>query len=318
MNTSRACEKIAILGGGFGGLSAAFELSDPATPQDYDITVYQLGWRLGGKGASGRNQEIHDRIEEHGIHAFFGFYENAFDIMQRCYEELDREPGAPLATWELAFERHDLVVLMEQIEGQWFPWPVEAPRKSGVPGFLAQKREHPTMWQLFLRMLGWIRDHLPDHADHHHTVLPHWWAALEADHGDATAHPNLGRRVAHVAHRLAESLDLDPNGHHAGDHHHLRGLLAIVSDWLEGEQEANPNWDHTLRHLRILVDYFIANTRGILGDGLLFRPTSTIRRFRNSGGQEYVLHPGTGPGVRGGSRWPGGTAPGCESPRPVS
>ena len=41
-------------------------------------------------------------------------------------------------------------------------------------------------------------------------------------------------------------------------------------------------------------------------------------RFRNSGGQEYVLHPGTGPGVRGGSRWPGGTAPGCESPRPVS
>jgi len=27
---------------------------------------FQQGWRLGGKGASGRG--IHDRIEEHGVH----------------------------------------------------------------------------------------------------------------------------------------------------------------------------------------------------------------------------------------------------------
>ena len=61
--------KIAILGGGPAGLSAAFHLTHPCNPRrkEYEITVYQLGWRLGGKGATGRDAEHHDRIEEHGI-----------------------------------------------------------------------------------------------------------------------------------------------------------------------------------------------------------------------------------------------------------
>jgi uncharacterized protein with NAD-binding domain and iron-sulfur cluster len=55
-------KRIAILGGGVGAMTAAFwltEKSDPAATQ-YDITVYQLGWRLGGKGASGRNMRAGD------------------------------------------------------------------------------------------------------------------------------------------------------------------------------------------------------------------------------------------------------------------
>ena len=48
--------KVAILGGGVGGMTAAFELTaTPELRERYDVTVYQLGWRLGGKGASGRN-----------------------------------------------------------------------------------------------------------------------------------------------------------------------------------------------------------------------------------------------------------------------
>ena len=52
--------KIAILGGGGGSLIAAWELvrTDPTA---YDITVYQLGWRLGGKGASGRRMRDDSR-----------------------------------------------------------------------------------------------------------------------------------------------------------------------------------------------------------------------------------------------------------------
>ena len=62
-------QKIAVLGGGIGSLSAVFEITnDPNWKQNYDITVYQMGWRLGGKGTSGRNRSMHDRIEEHGIH----------------------------------------------------------------------------------------------------------------------------------------------------------------------------------------------------------------------------------------------------------
>jgi len=53
---------------------------------------------LGGKGASGRNMDHGARIEEHGLHVWAGFYENAFRMMTRCYEELGRPPGSPLAT----------------------------------------------------------------------------------------------------------------------------------------------------------------------------------------------------------------------------
>ena len=71
--------KVAVLGGGVGGMTAAFELTaTPELRERFEVTVYQLGWRSGGKGASGRNAAIADRIEEHGLHVWFGFYDNAF------------------------------------------------------------------------------------------------------------------------------------------------------------------------------------------------------------------------------------------------
>ena len=61
-------KKIAILGGGLGGMTAAYGLTrKPGWQQEYEITVYQMGWRLGGKGASGRNRAAGQRIEEHGL-----------------------------------------------------------------------------------------------------------------------------------------------------------------------------------------------------------------------------------------------------------
>src|SRR5262245_1262310 len=102
-------EKIVILGGGMAALTFAFELSGLKDLQSrYDITVFQPGHRLGGKGASGRNQRCFDRIEEHGLHLFYGFYDNAFSVLRRCYAELGRPAGAPLATLEDAFKPHDL------------------------------------------------------------------------------------------------------------------------------------------------------------------------------------------------------------------
>ena len=50
-----ARKKIAILGGGIAALSAAFELTELDPDRElFDITVYTIGWRLGGKGAVGR------------------------------------------------------------------------------------------------------------------------------------------------------------------------------------------------------------------------------------------------------------------------
>ena len=67
--------KVAILGGGMGALTPAFELTSPKDwKRRFDITIYQMGHQLGGKCASSRG--LSDRIEEHGIHGFMGGYFN--------------------------------------------------------------------------------------------------------------------------------------------------------------------------------------------------------------------------------------------------
>ncbi len=60
----------------------------PPDRRPLDITVYQLGWRIGGKGASGRNPAVGGRIEEHGIHLFGGFYPNTWKMLIDCYQTL--------------------------------------------------------------------------------------------------------------------------------------------------------------------------------------------------------------------------------------
>src|SRR5947209_6652455 len=128
-------KKIAVLGGGVGGVMAAFALSDkPGWQQEYEITLYQMGWRLGGKCASGRDAQNSERILEHGLHIWLGFYQSAFRMIQRCYEELDRPAGTPLATWKDAFKEHHLLTLMENKNGEWIPWFLDLPMNVDVPG----------------------------------------------------------------------------------------------------------------------------------------------------------------------------------------
>ena len=57
--------------------------------------MYQRGWRLGGKGASSRG--VNGRIEEHGLHVWLGYYDNAFRLVRDVYDELDRATPIPTA-----------------------------------------------------------------------------------------------------------------------------------------------------------------------------------------------------------------------------
>lgn len=118
-------QKIAVLGGGMGSLSAVYHLtSQPGWQKKYDVTVYQLGWRLGGKAASGRNRALHDRSEEDGIHVIFGYYANTIRLLEDLYQELGRDSAAPCATFDAAFEPVNLSVLQQQRrDGGWVGWP---------------------------------------------------------------------------------------------------------------------------------------------------------------------------------------------------
>ena len=129
-------KKVAILGGGVGAISAAFELTSPKNPrhEEYEVTVFQMGWRIGGKGASGRNAQVHQRIEEHGLHIWMGWYHNAFRLIRECYAELGRAPEQPLATWRDAFKPHSFVTLMDRHRALWKRWDITFPRTPDEPG----------------------------------------------------------------------------------------------------------------------------------------------------------------------------------------
>lgn len=127
--------RVAVLGGGMGALSAAYDLSRvPGSEQRFEITVYQMGWRLGGKGASGRDAERGQRIEEHGLHVWAGYYDNAFELIRDCYAALGRRPGQPLATWQEAFRKRSFFSLHELVDGRWRPWNIRMPENDLVPG----------------------------------------------------------------------------------------------------------------------------------------------------------------------------------------
>lgn len=81
--------RVLVLGGGMAGVAAAFRLSDTADKRErFHVTLLQHGWRLGGKGATGRDAKVHQRIEEHGLHVWMGFYVHAFALIRDALEQL--------------------------------------------------------------------------------------------------------------------------------------------------------------------------------------------------------------------------------------
>jgi len=126
--------RVAIIGGGCAGLSAAHQLTRPDLGDRFEVTLFQAGWRLGGKGASGRGQ--HDRIEEHGIHVWMGCYENAFRMMRSIYSELEAHGMASrMRTWRDAFTPLPHVGLSHWNPSDgWDVWSTYFPAQPGVPG----------------------------------------------------------------------------------------------------------------------------------------------------------------------------------------
>jgi uncharacterized protein with NAD-binding domain and iron-sulfur cluster len=133
---NRHQKRVAILGGGMGGLSAAWRLSEPGWRDRFEsITVYQRGWRLGGKGASSRGEN--GRIEEHGLHVWLGSYENAFTLLRECYAELDRnttDPTAPIKAWDQALIPANDLGAADYWNGEWQVWLGRFTRTSEQPG----------------------------------------------------------------------------------------------------------------------------------------------------------------------------------------
>lgn len=275
-----APKKVAILGGGAAAMTAAYYLSSTdELRQKIEVTVYQIGWRLGGKGASGRNAAVYDRIEEHGLHVWGGFYYNAFRLMQDCYGALGRPPSAPLATWDKAFVPHSLVAWEEIVDGRFVTWPVPAATNAGIPGTGGRI---PSTWEYLQMIVGWLKAAIEN--------FPH--DAVKASYSDTTAHRHFfshleslfdrlafhgkpydgsARSALTLAHAEVGRLAATSEPHRAAWHDGIIGLLEAVAAWLAaavGGIIANHN---ETRRLYVLADLGFAAVRGMIRDGVVTR-----------------------------------------------
>lgn len=260
-------QRIAILGGGVGAMTAAYWLTTlPDWQQRYRIDVYQMGWRLGGKGASGRNASQAARIQEHGLHIWFGFYDNAFATMQRVYAELGRPRGSALATWDEAFRPHDYVCLSEYIERAWRVWPVIMPRHPGTPGTVREERRiENALHALSEQLEAWLYA-LDTHWKAHHGQQLAASTGTRSKHAAELAPLAASRAANHAAQELARNGDAQS---HAGE---LARLLRHLQELLHGALCWLPDpaaWPDELRRLCICVDLALAAAIGMLADGVL-------------------------------------------------
>ena len=148
-------QKVAILGGGPAGLSAACSLTaTEALRAQYDVTVYQSGWRVGGKCGQGR-MGPENRIEINGTHYLFGAYDACFALARGIFDELEAAGDTRFGTYESQFLPCSVVALKEFFNGNWYTWVLKIPGNGKPPG---TPGEEPTLTDVLHTIIGWIID----------------------------------------------------------------------------------------------------------------------------------------------------------------
>lgn len=254
------------------GLVAAWELSGGDWQENLEsITVYQRGWRLGGKGASSRG--VHGRIEEHGLHLLLGYYDATFRVLRQVYGELDRpesDPACPIRTWQEAVAPTGLVGLAEHDGTRWSHFVTRFSTNDALPGEPGAEERPLRPVEVAARALRLLVDfHLslegPSRSGRIHLSGSPPARSAPADPGSLvrgaglTALAALLTAVVRLT-RLTGDQSLPPST--AG------GFAAVLRGWRDGMRtviEADPAARRTWQ----LVDLVVTNLRGMLVDGLL-------------------------------------------------
>ena len=292
--------KIAVLGGGVGSLTTVYLLTNEPGWQDrYEITVYQMGWRLGGKGACGRNAQYADRIEEHGPHVWFGFYQVAFEMLNTCYEycrQHNLTPNSPFQTCipDAMKPKNDSTV-MEFVNGKWKPWHVELPVHSGSPvdppaGLIAQMI-HAIEWLIGVHdgmraKTGAPANTLEQAAVGARGLEKAYRLALAPVHpgGEEELAAAGAKSILHEVAQILQHIDLvHPQGHTtlvrlAG--RTISSLLRAFMDLVDAEVRPLLG-DDEIRRAWMILDLGLANLCGVFDDDILFSG------FESIDGQDY-------------------------------
>lgn len=270
-------KKVAIIGGGVGAITAAYAITQlPNWQDEYDITLYQLGWRLGGKGASGRNMKKGGRIEEHGLHIWAGFYDNGFRLMRDCYEQLNktglRSQDAPLGTLEKAFSGLNHFMLAEEVpnadgEKELHPWRIDFEQNYEKPG---SGKVVPSPFALFQEFMEFVLAELEkilDEADHkgHHPLPARFHLPLAARFV-GTRH----RTPLHALRHYSKSLPENSFDHNATHHATMSDLARHAQKWFHDANLHKAATSDGSRRMHLMVSLSMAFFRGAL-DNDVFR-----------------------------------------------
>lgn len=277
MEAGRPIE-VAVIGGGCAGLTTAFELSRPEHAGRYRVTVYQQGWRLGGKGASGRG--AHGRIEEHGLHLWMGWYENAFRLVRECYAELGRDPAdCPIASWRDAFKPDSFLGVMEKTAGgEWLHWTAHFPPGRDLPGDPYPEGHRWTMAHYLVRSAALVRSLLGTLSVYRHGGDP--GSGTEDVPGDGSPEAVLAwiRRLAGYGElaglallaQAAGALEAALRKLTRSTENSILALLKSLATGARAELEDFAEKDAGARRLWTILDLTLATLRGIISCGLVY------------------------------------------------
>lgn len=262
-------------------MTAAFELTNSkALREQHEVTIYQLGWRLGGKGASGRNPvDGAELIQEHGLHILMGCYENSFRMLRQCYKELNRPRGTPLRTIRDALKPHSSVDAEQQFHGDWHRWNINFPEDKtwcGCVRLPGDRKELPGFLTYIKRVFQWMESGLL-YAD----------AELVKIVGlvSSNLHSQLKNIGSHLhpyldgLHKSATQSGKDSLSHDTAKFTYIHQELVKLRKTCREHWEGSDGFDIELLRAFILLDLGMSSLIGVFKYDLFFNTFDTINDF---------------------------------------
>lgn len=276
--TPKHKQRIAILGGGPAGLSTAYHLTcRPGWQEDYEITVYQMGWRAGGKAASSRNEEYGYRIEEHGIHLFGNFYFNMFSMLADCYSELyadGRGADEPVRRIEDAFEGSNFQALPDVVDRRWVMQTGWLAHNDGVPWSGTMPDADTIVHAIVYQAEAVISGKRPGHVPHEQAAGDGGWLRHVENLVVTWLARKLRAEVAREVHDHAAVLAL------------LKDVRSTLRKWMHRIATHHPHF----RWKFVQIDLLTTLLQGILAEGVL-EPGFEVDRLDRYDYQEWLrLH----------------------------
>ncbi len=233
---------------------------------------------MGGKGASGRNKLYGQRVEEHGLHVWFGFYRNAFKMIQSVYAELGRPEGAPLRNWTDAFKAQNTIWLMDKVLKQRKSWRFSVVEKPGDPSQVDEKLDIENVIETaFVYLKKWL-----------HTLQTEFF---RQNHKYRGIHANkkldsLKKLIkSQVQFESKRSLSMFQQIH-SKIKQHIDGVLPYID---------SNNLNTDLYHTYVVCDMGLAIIKGMMYDGIFSE--QNFSKINNIEFKDWLLSHGANPTV---------------------